>query len=58
MLWSIAILLQLGFWISVLFVGKYPELGYQLVGGTIRWQTRVAAYFFGLPDAYPPFSLN
>jgi Domain of unknown function (DUF4389) len=54
----VVILFQLGLWIPVLFRGKYPELGYELVGGTIRWQTRVSAYFFGLTDAYPPFSLN
>lgn len=44
-------------WIPVLFAGRYPAWGYQLVGGTLRWYTRVYAYLFGLTDRYPPFSL-
>jgi hypothetical protein len=50
-------LLQLVTWIPVLFGGKYPLWGYQLVGGTIRWSARVMAYGLGLTDQYPPFSL-
>jgi hypothetical protein len=49
---------QLFLWIPVLFGGKYSDFGYNLVGGTIRWGTRVAAYFYGLTDQYPPFSLG
>jgi hypothetical protein len=50
-------LVQLVTWIPVLFGGKYPLWGYQLVGGYIRWSARVMAYFLGLSDQYPPFSL-
>jgi pheromone shutdown protein TraB len=45
-------------WIWVLFGGRYPSWGYQLVGGTIRWSTRVLAYIDGLTDRYPPFSFE
>ena len=42
----------------VLFTGKYPEGMYNLVIGVLRWQTRTNAYFLGLTDKYPPFSLS
>ena len=45
-------------WIWVLFGGRYPSWGYQLVGGTLRWSTRVLAYMDGLTDRYPPFSFE
>ncbi len=45
-------------WIPVLFAGRYPGWGYALVGGWLRWQLRVNAFFFGLTDAYPPFRLS
>jgi hypothetical protein len=48
---------QLFLWTYVLFGGKYPDWGYRLVGGTIRWGARVGMFFFGLTDRYPPFSL-
>lgn len=49
---------QLVTWIPVLFGGRYPVWGYQLVGGWIRWSARVMAYMLGLTDHYPPFSLS
>ena len=51
-------IVQLVTWIPVLFGGKYPLWGYQLVGGYIRWSARVLAYALGLSDTYPPFSLS
>jgi hypothetical protein len=57
-LWLVVGLMQLASWIPVLFGGKYPLWGYQLVGGTIRWSARVMAYGLGLSDQYPPFSLT
>ncbi|HVA23858.1 MAG TPA: DUF4389 domain-containing protein [Chloroflexota bacterium] len=51
-------LVALVLWIPVLFGGHYPNWGYQLVGGTIRWSTRVLAYLDGLTDRYPPFSFD
>jgi hypothetical protein len=50
-------LLQLVTWIPVLFGGQYPDWGMSLVGGTLRWATRVFAYLLGLTDVYPPFQL-
>jgi hypothetical protein len=53
---TVAAVVALVLWIPVLFGGHYPEWGYQLVGGTLRWSTRVQAYTYGLTDRYPPFS--
>lgn len=51
-------LINLVTWIPVISGGRYPLWGYQLVGGWIRWSARVMAYWFGLTDQYPPFSLS
>lgn len=51
-------LVQLILWIPVLFGGHYPLWGYALVGGTIRWTTRVSAFLLGLTDEYPPFTFR
>ena len=45
-------------WVPVLFNRHYPDWGYQMVGGTIRWSTRVLAFLDGLTDRYPPFSFD
>jgi hypothetical protein len=45
-------------WIPVLFTGRYPRWGYALVGGWLRWQLRINAFFLGLTDEYPPFRLS
>lgn len=42
----------------VLVTGHYPANMHDIVVGTIRWQVRVNAYFLGLSDKYPPFSLK
>lgn len=49
---------QLFLWVPVLIGGKYPKWGYGLVGGFMRWNTRVAVYSLGLTDAYPPVPLG
>lgn len=49
-------LLQLVVWIPVLVNGQYPAWGYSIVGGFIRWTTRVQAYAILAASAYPPFS--
>jgi hypothetical protein len=54
----VALLLNLVTWAPVLFRGRYPEWGYSLVGGYLRWYTRVSAFLFGLNDQYPPFQLG
>jgi hypothetical protein len=45
-------------WVPVLFGGRMPEWGYGLVGGYLRWSVRVFAFFVGLTDRYPPFSMR
>jgi hypothetical protein len=45
-------------WVPVLLLGRQAEFVYLLVGGYLRWSTRVTAYFLLLTDRYPPFSLN
>jgi hypothetical protein len=54
---AIAGLIYLIAWVPVLSGGRYPDWGYQIVGGYLRWSVRVAAYFLGLTDQYPPFQL-
>ena len=51
-------LLQLVLWLPVLLTGKYPRWGYGLVGGYLRWNTRMQAFFLGFTDQYPPFRLG
>jgi hypothetical protein len=43
---------------AVLFTGKYPAGMFRVVRGVILWHVRVSAYFLGLTDKYPPFSLD
>ena len=42
---------------AVIFTGKWPEGMRRFVVGSMRWATRVSAYFFLLVDPYPPFRL-
>jgi Domain of unknown function (DUF4389) len=51
-------ILQLVLWIPVLFTGRYPDWGRLFVGGYIRYQARMTAYWYGLTDLYPPFQLG
>ena len=55
-LYSVGILVfaaQLVIWVWVLFGSGYPAWARRLVGGYLRWSTRVNAYFLGLTDRYP-----
>ena len=49
-------ILQLVLWIPVLVNGRYPGWGYSIVGGYVRWVTRVQAYLLLAAAAYPPLS--
>jgi len=51
-------LAQLVLWVPVLFTGRYPSIGYTLVGGYLRWVARVGSFVFGLSDKYPSFSFD
>lgn len=46
-----------GFLIA-LFTGKLPDGLQDFFGGVIRWSTRVQAWYAGMVDEYPPFSLQ
>jgi hypothetical protein len=52
-----AILVYVSYWV-VLFTRRYPRWMHQFVLGSLRWQTRVSAWMFGLVDRYPPFSMD
>ena len=45
-------------YLVVLITGEYPRGLFDFVLGALRWQTRVAAWLFGLVDRYPPFSMR
>jgi Domain of unknown function (DUF4389) len=54
----IVAIFQLFLWIPVLFGGQYPDIGFSVVGGFVRWGARIYGYLYGLTDKYPPFSLS
>ncbi len=45
-------------WFPVLANGRFASWGYDLVGGAMRWTTRVSAYVFLMANPYPPFRLE
>lgn len=45
-------------WIPVLLFGRYPALGYEIVGGYLRWSTRVSCWVLLMAGPYPPFRLG
>jgi hypothetical protein len=45
-------------WWAVVIFGRYPRGLWDFMVGFYRWQLRVFAYFLGLTDKYPPFSLT
>jgi len=49
-------LAQLVIWAFVLFTGQYPEWGFNLTAGVLRWWARLLIYLYGLSDDYPAFS--
>jgi len=44
-------------WIPVLFTGRQAGFVVSIVGGYLRWSTRLTAYLYLLTSGYPPFSL-
>jgi hypothetical protein len=54
----VSAVVSLVLWIPVLFGGRFPGWGYQVVGGTLRWSVRVLAFSYGLTDRYPPFAFD
>jgi len=47
----------IAFW-AVTFTGHYPRGMFDFVTGSLRWNTRITAYLYGLTDQYPPFRLR
>ena len=46
-------------WLSILVLGRYPQVLFNFVVGVLRWSYRVGAYAFLLTtDRYPPFRLS
>ena len=45
-------------WIPVLLYGRFPAIGYDLVGGYLRFSTRVSAWIIRMAGPYPPFGLR
>jgi hypothetical protein len=45
-------------WAFVLFSGQYPEWGFNLTAGVVRWGTRLILYLYGITDSYPAFSME
>ncbi|MFT6815070.1 MAG: hypothetical protein ACJAZ3_000968 [Sphingobacteriales bacterium] len=43
---------------AVLFTGKYPKAGHELITEFIRWSYRFHLYSALMTDKYPPFSLK
>ena len=51
------IVFYIGYW-AVLITGRYPRGMFNFVLGVQRWSYRTSAWFVGLTDRYPPFSLG
>lgn len=45
-------------WWAVVITGVYPRPLWDFMVGVYRWQWRLTAYWLGLADQYPPFSLS
>jgi hypothetical protein len=45
-------------WIPVLLNGRMATWGYTILGGFLRWTTRVTLYLLMLTDTYPPLRLR
>ena len=51
------VVVYIGYW-AVLITGRYPRGLFDLVVGVQRWSYRANAWFLGLTDRYPPFTLS
>jgi hypothetical protein len=45
-------------WIPVLLNGRFPQLGYDLVGGYLRLSIRLSMWTLLVPVPYPPISTS
>jgi hypothetical protein len=53
---TIAVVLVLIVWIPILAAGRYPDWAASYFGMTLRYATRMTAYFLFLPVPYPPIA--
>ena len=51
------VVVYIAYW-AVLITGRYPRGLFTLVVGVQRWSYRTNAWFLGLKDRYPPFTLS
>jgi len=61
LLWLLGLLaglLYLVVWFPVLVNGRFPDWGYDLIGGAFRWYVRVTAWVMLMVEPYPPFRLE
>ncbi len=56
-LWIALVVVVFIAWFAILFTGRYPTGMFDFVTGVSRWQYRVAGYFLGFTDRFPPFAL-
>ena len=54
----VSALAHLIIWIPVLFTGRYPDWGFSLTAGVVRWYQRLILYLYGLSDNYPAFAME
>jgi len=45
-------------WIPVLLLGRQANVVVTIVGGYLRWTTRITSHLYLLTSGYPPFSLS
>jgi hypothetical protein len=55
---ALALVVSLIATVAIVFSGKYPLGLHRFVTGILRWEYRVIAYWAGVSDIYPPFSLE
>jgi len=45
-------------WIAIIILGRYPQWLYEFNSGVVRYEVRLAAWFYLQTDAWPPFGLS
>ncbi len=61
LLWVVGILtgfIMLFAWIPVLLFGRFPQIGYDIVGGYMRLSLRITGWLLLMAGPYPPFRLS
>ncbi len=45
-------------WIAIIILGRYPQWLYEFNSGVVRYEVRLAAWFYLQTDVWPPFGLS